>query len=427
MRAAHPLAAILLAAAPAAAAPVAVAWPLDDATNVVLVEDHRAPLVSLEVELPAGRWSPWFRERHAEEAFEISFHDSGGALRRKADRLGVTLELAAGRRSSVLKLECLKEDLDGALGLVREVLANRDLDRRELKRMKAQRRIEWERSQREPGVRARQALARALFAPGDPRRREAEKPEPVSTDVPELVAARDALVRLPGRAIGLAGDLTRTEAERAASGLLPPAGPRPAGLEPDLAPVSPPGDARNVTVELPRLTQAYFAYGRDSVPFGDPDYPAFLLADHVLGGHFYSRLLVALRHEGGETYGATTRNLGDTAPGAYAMGTFTRAPNADAAEAKLREVLRTLHDGGIAEDERAAAAGALLGARLLERQSPKDVLERRLREWRLGLPPGFFDEAAERASRLSLAEVNRFVSRFYDPAAFGMVRVAPER
>ena len=427
MRAVLPVLALLLAAAPAAAARAAVAWPLDEATTVALVEDHRAPLVFVEIEFPAGRWSPWFRGQHAEEAFEIAFHDPAGALRRKADLLGVTLELSAGRRSAILKVECLKEDLDGALGLVREVLANRDFDRHELKRMRAQRKIEWERSQKEPAFRARQALARALFAPGDPRRQEVEKSEPLLTDVPRLVAARDVLVRLPGRSIGFAGDLTRAEAERAASGLFPPAGSRPEGLEPALGPVSPTGAERDVTVPMPRLTQVTFAYGRDSLPYGDPDYPAFLVADHVLGGHFYSRLLTALRHEGGETYGATTRNLGDVAPGPYSMGTFTRAPNADAAEAKLREVLRVFQESGITEEERAATAGSLLGARLFEKQSPRNVLDRHLRERRLGLPPGFFDDAAERASRLSLDEINRFISRFYDPGAFGMVRVAPER
>ncbi len=55
------------------------------------------------------------------------------------------------------------------------------------------------------------------------------------------------------------------------------------------------------------------------------------------------------------------------------------------------------------------------------------MLERALRERRLGSPPGFLDDAVERASSLALDEINRFVSRFYDPARFSMVRVAPER
>jgi predicted Zn-dependent peptidase len=428
MRARALVLAVLASAAPAQAAPSAQSWPLDEATTVVLVEDHRAPVASIEIEFPAGTWSRWFRENHAEEGFEIQAHDPEGRLRSRADRLGVTLSLSAGRRSAILSASALKEDFEGALGLVRDVLANSEFDRRELFRRRQQRRIAWKGSQKEPEFRGRQAIARLLFAPGDPRRLAVEKPEPLLTDPARLAAARDVLVRLPGRVIAFAGDLTRDEAEKAALGLLPEAGPPPPGLDPDLLPI-PTTDVgkKDVTVRLPRLTQVYFGSARESLPYGDPDYPAFLVADHVLGGHFYSRLLSALRHEGGETYGASTLNLGDTAPGPYALGTFTRTENADVAERKLRDVLRVFHESGITEEERAAAVGFLKGNRLFERQSPRDVLDRYLRERRLGLPPGFLDDAAERASRLALEEINRFVSRYYAPASFGMVRVAPER
>ena len=33
-------------------------WTLEDGTQVVLVSDHRVPLVQLNLVLPAGSWSP---------------------------------------------------------------------------------------------------------------------------------------------------------------------------------------------------------------------------------------------------------------------------------------------------------------------------------------------------------------------------------
>ena len=428
MRPAPLLLSFLLAAVPAVAAPAARSFEVDDATTAVLVEDHRAPVVWIEIDFPAGTWSPWAVREHVEEAFEIQMHDPAGVLRQRADRLGVSPRLSVGRRSSVVGVSCLKEDLTGTLDLIRDLLAKRNFDRHELSRRREERKISWQAARREPGFAGRQAVSRVLFSPGDPRRRDLEKPARLLGDPARLAAARDVLVRLPGRVIGFAGDLSLKEAEKAAAGLLPPAGGRPAGLDPDLRPVVP-ANARkkSVTARLPRLTQVYFAFGRDSLPFDDPEYPVFLVADHVLGGHFYSRLLVALRHEGGETYGAATLNLGDTVPGAYGLGTFTRAANAAVAEGKLREVLRLLHENGITEDERQAALGFLNGNRLFRRQSPDEVLERALRERRLGLPPGFLDDAVERASSLTLDEINRFVFRFYDPAQFSMVRVAPAR
>ena len=403
-------------------------WAVDQGTTAALVEDHRAPLITVRIVFPAGKWSPWMRRVHGEEAFEIQNYDTAGSLRARADRLSAGLYLGVANRQSVLHATCLKEDLPSVLHLARDILSNRDFDRRELARRQKARQIEWEASEKEPSFRGVQVAVLGLFPPDDPRRRGYEKPESLETNPERLAEARDALLRLPGRVIAFAGDLTRAEAEGILAGLLQRVtNEPPADLQPKFGSVTPPERRpKEMTVRIPRLTQVYFAYGRDSVTYSDPDYSAFMVADHVLGGHFYSRLYVALRHEGGETYGAGTRSFGDVVAGPYGLGTFTRAPNAEVAEKKLREVLRVLHEKGITEDERAAAVGYLKGRIAFSRQSPEQVLDRYLHETSLGLPAGFLDEAVERAARLPLEEINKFISRYYDPSLFSMVRVAPD-
>ena len=170
----------------------------------------------------------------------------------------------------------------------------------------------------------------------------------------------------------------------------------------------------------------YFGLGRESLGYLEDDYPAFVLANHVLGGHFYSRIMVALRHEGGETYGAFARAEGDVDPGPYIMGSFTRADNAAYAEGKLRDALATFHEDGITEDERSDAVGYLTGRLPFARAAPYQVLSRFLEERRLGLPQGFFDRLPERAAALTLDEISAFIATYYDPDAFVMGRVAPQ-
>ncbi|KAB2955436.1 MAG: insulinase family protein [Thermoanaerobaculia bacterium] len=422
MRAIALAGALACAAVPAAAIET---WTLEDGTAVALVEDRRVPLVTIRLAFPAGTWSPWVRERHAREAFELQARDSRAALRARIQALAVELDLAMDERSANLTATFLREDFDGALRLIGDVLANRDLDRRELVARGRARRLEWELARRDPRFRLAQETAWRLFDPGDPRRWSWEPPPRVETSARRLAAARDVLVRLPGRAVGFAGDLSRAEAESAARALLPPAStPAPGNVAPELAAVRAHagGDAE---VPVRRLTQVYFALARPSLPWTDRDDPAFLIADHVLGGHFYSRLYVALRHGGGETYGAGTRSDGDVAPASYALGTFTRADNAARAEEKLRRVLADFHEHGITEPERADAAGFLLGRRAFARQSPDQILRTWLRERALGLPAGWFDERARRAAALSLEEVNAFIRRWYDPAAFTLLRAVP--
>jgi predicted Zn-dependent peptidase len=400
---------------------------LEPGTELLLVEDHRVPLVHVTIEFPVGHWSPWAIAEHAEEAFDVQPYDPAGSLRARADALAVDLDVGMYSHAATISLSCLREDLEQALALVRDVVTNRDFDVHELRRWTRSARLAWRASEKEPEFRLAQARARLWFPADDPRRKEYEEPVPKRTDLERLAAVRDVVVRVPGRAIGFAGDLSRAEAERLAAGLLPRAlGQAPVGLVPVLGPLAPAEDVPAKTrVAMPRIRQAFFAYTRPSLTYDDPRYPAFLVADHVLGGHFFSRLYSALRHEGGETYGAGTEGQGGPWREGYALVTFTRADNAAATEEKLREVLRRLHAEGITEEERQAAIGYLIGRRAFSRQSPAQILSRALWERRHGLPPGFRDDLVDRASRLSLAEIDTLIRDFYTPSTFTLLTVAP--
>lgn len=204
---------------------------------------------------------------------------------------------------------------------------------------------------------------------------------------------------------------------------MPPALPAPADLAPVFPAVLPPPP--ETTERMPLLNQVYLGLFRACLPVTDPDFPALLLANHVMGGHFYSRLYTALRHEGGETYSPFDLFPEEPEPAAYTLVAYTRAANAPLTEAKLRAVLRDLHDRGITEDERRAAAGYLLGHLAIARASPGKILDRFLWERERGLPPGFRDRLADRAAALSLDRINAVIRRFYDPARFSLLRVAP--
>lgn len=437
-----PLAALALALLPASptlaaaqtiaqAAPqaeTALRWSVDAGTTGMLVEDQRVPLVTVYARFPAGSWSPWVDDNDADVAFGIQSRDPAGALRRRADRLAAPIALSVEPRWSTLSVTCLKEDLPAVLQLVRDVLANRDFDRDELARRRQGAELEWKASLKQPRFTALQAGARMLFTPEDPRRRDYEAPRPFSTDPAKLAAARDTLVRLPGRIIGFAGAVTPAEASAMAATLLPPPlAAAPAGTRPILPPTTDPASRpREVDLPMPRLTQVYFGYGREGIAYGDPDDPAAMIADHALGGHFNSRLMTALRQEDGDTYGAGVLHQTGTVPGLYALTTFTRTANAPSVEAKIREVLARLHRDGITEEERALAAGSIVGRRAALRATPQQRLTTAMNEQSLGLPPGFFDARAARAAAMPLDGVNDFVRRFYDPARFTMIRARPE-
>jgi zinc protease len=402
-------------------------WAVDDATEGLLLRDDRAPLVALTLQFPVGTWSRWAGQHDVSTAMEIQTYDPQGTLHRRSDEFSVQVQSTAWGRMSRVSLWCLKQDLPEVLELVRDVLANDDFDRKELKRWKRGRKIWWRESQKDWQFRVGQLAARSLYREGDPRRKTYDGPPVIETDSRRLRQIRDRIVRLPGRVVAFAGDLDPAEAERAARELLPPAEAEPAvDLELALLPLRPREERADMIADIPRLTQVYFGLVRESVSWKDPDYPAFVIANHVLGGHFYSRLHVALRHEEGDTYSIFANAEGGVVPGPFLVASFTRADNAPVAQAKMRETLRVFWENGITEQERAETVGYLLGKAPFARQTPWDVLSRRLNEQVQGLAIGFQEELPHRAAALSLDEINHFIRRYYDPAGFTLARVVPE-
>ena len=402
-------------------------WTLDDGTQVLLMEDPDASWAYLGIEFPVGRWSAWARTNPAREAFEIQLFDPAGALRQRADSLAVHLTVRMNDRNAWIYGSSLAEDFAHLADLMRSVLGNRDFDRAELRRWRTLRRLEWQRLNRDPAFLRHQAGLRAVFATGDPRRLRHEPPAKVATDVKRLATVRDAILRLPGRTVGIAGRVSRAEAEQILADLLPAAAPGDdLRLAPNYLPLESVRQGSAATVELPRLTQVYLAMVRDSIPYDHPDYPAYRVAAHIVGGHPYSRLANALRHDEGDTYDASATAPRSPVPELFQITTFTRTSNAAGAERKMRGVLTTLHRSGITAVELDEAVSYLAGRRLFARQTPVDALGRLMRERRYGLRDGFFDGVADRAAELTVADVNAFIRRFFDPALFTVIRVVSE-
>ena len=401
-----------------------VEWAVDAGTGVIFVEDHRAPLVELRLTLPAGEASPWTQNNGAGLAWTLQHYDTAGALRARADALAVELDFSWSEDTAGLSLSCLKQDLPAALALLGDILKNADYDADELKRARQGELIGWKGAQKDPDFRQEQAILETLYQEGDSRRDAAEAPSGARFKPDALGPARDRLLRLPGRTIGLAGDLSRAEAEALAAALLPPTEAAPEGLAPPLLPL--PSRPPQVDVQMANLTQVYFAMSREGLTYGDPNMAAFRISQHILGGHFYSRLYVALRHEGGQTYGARADGPLSTSPAPFSLTTFTRAEHRAETEAKLRQTLARFHAEGVTQEELDEAVRNYAGAARLGLQSPGQRLAGAMANRAVGQPLDLRAQITASAEALTLEQINAFIRDFYDPAKFTLITVGPK-
>jgi len=405
--------------------PEVMRWSVSEGTEGLLVSDTRVPLVRIVVDFPAGSYSPWFRETHVEEAFKLQFYDSEGALRARADALAAEVSLSVDSRTSRVTVSCLKRDTESAVQLIKDLLSNTDIQEAEIKRYAKNIKIGWKATETDPDFRINQATVRLLHPESDARRAAVEEPGEVLSEVDELVAARDALIRLPGRRIGFAGDLTLEEAQALATDILPPVDATERMVEPEFTLLKADRPAQE-DVLMPNLNQVYFSYVGAMPAWTDPRYPAFLLANHALGGHFFSRLYVALRHDGGDTYGARARSRSEAVEGSVVISTFTRADNVERVQGKLVDVLKTFHADGITEDELTESVAYFSGRLAFDLQSPGQQLGDVLGSESRGLGVGWDERVVEAMSQLTVEDVNTVIGEIYDPAKFTLVRLMPE-
>ncbi len=394
--------------------------------HLLVAPDDRAPLVHLELHIPLGTNSSWAWDNHAPEAWSIQDDDPEGALRARANQLAVNLRLGRGSWDTFLVVSCLSRDLPATIDLVRDVLANRDFDRAALRRRRKSQRLDWKANSKSPRFVLWQETTRLMFDPRDPRRRAFERPRDPETDIVHLAEVRDALLRVPGRTLGISGDVSLEQARQIAAALLPEPSALPEGWEPSYLPLVAPKDRAEVTeVPLPGLTQVYFAMVREGLLMTDADYPAMLVAAHVLSGHAHARLGQALRYDDGATYAVQLAGEVGIAEPAMSISTYTRVDNAQDAELRLREALELFHAQGISEQELVDAMGFLRGREAFRLQSPTGPVGQRSWELIHELPAGFRNRAIEQAGALTVAEVNDFITRFFDPETFSLIRVAP--
>jgi len=399
---------------------------LPSGDTLVVVEDHRAPIVFFRIDIPVGRHGPWGWAHDVGTAWDIQLYDPERTLRTRADELAVQLNLTPSATVAQISVSCLTEDLDEVLDLVDDVLHNTSFEKKELKRWKKGRKLDTQSEKDDARHQGTLAVKQQLFTKADPRRRPWETEPPMIRDREALAATRDAILAQPGRLVGVSGDVDPALGRRIAERLLPPPTPIDGEVELQYRDLRPADQREDTEVRLKRLTQVYFRWTRPGLTWKDPDAAAAMVAGHVLAGHAHARLGQRLRYDEGATYGVNQFGAVESEVQALTIYTFTRTENAEKAEGMLAEELSRFHTDGITADELADTLTNLAGAEAFRLQGPWTPMGTRMWELRHGLPEGTYERVMEEAQELTLEQVNDFIGRFYDPEAFTMVKVVPK-
>jgi zinc protease len=280
--------------------------------------------------------------------------------------------------------------------------------------------------QQSPAYIQQRTLARALYPAGDPELREATPATVSALTLPDVQSDLAAVYRPDMTTIVVIGNVTPDEAKATISkyfGEWSASGPKP---NTDLPPVPLNKPAAAVVPDASRVQDETSLVETVNLKRTDPDYYAFELGDHVLGGGFYAtRLYHDLRQVAGYVYSVSNRLSAGRTRSVYAITYGSDPPNVSKARKLAERDLRAMQTTDVTPAELQQAKAILLRQLPLAEASEDSVAEGLLGDSLAGLPLDERHHAATIYAKLSAAQVRAAFAKYVRPASFVQIVQGP--
>ncbi len=410
---------------PPAPAPVKPAAfpPFQEATlanglRLVLVENHRDPVVAFRLAMPAGSaFAPAGKEGLSTLAATLL---TRGAGTRTAEQVAAAIEgaggsLAAGSGPDFVTLygSALSANAALAMELAGDAVARPTFADRELELARQQQLSALQLEQSQPASIASRAFNSALYGPtAYGRAPTAASVRAITRD--DLVAYEQARLRPQGALLVVAGDITlpqlRALAQRSFGGWTgaPAAAP---------AMAAPPARTRSeiLLVNRPGSVQSNILVGNLTAGPADPTRYAATVANKVLGEGADARLFEILREKKGWTYGAYSALSRPRGTGAFSATAEVRTEVTDSALVEMLAQLKRLDAEPVSAAELANAKNALVGSFPLTVETAPQIAEQVSTVKLLGLPADYLQTYRTRLAAVSAPALEEAARTYVRP------------
>jgi zinc protease len=288
-------------------------------------------------------------------------------LKDELDKLKARMSVGGRANQATLSFETVRENVPKVLELAAEILREPVFPEKEFEELRQENLAAIEEQKSEPDALAPNVYQRHMnpYPKGDVRYVETLDESLESYKSATLGEARAFYTEYFGASTGelaVVGDFDEGEVARLAAELLgtwksPAAFARIPQLYQDVSPI-------DESLETPDKANAFFIAGQNlKIRDDDPDYPALVLGNYMLGGGFLnSRLAVRIRQKDGLSYGVGSQLSASPLDesGAFTAFAIYAPQNAAKLEAAFREeVARVLKDGFEAKEIAEARSGWL--------------------------------------------------------------------
>jgi zinc protease len=382
---------------------------LKNGLQVLVVENHELPVVSLHLAVHAGS-ADETRARRGLASFAAQMLTRGtprhtaDAIAEAVDFVGGSLEASSDFEETHVSCGVLTKDLETCLTLLPEVVLSPLFPDQEMGEIRDRFLSELREQRDSARALANEHFENALW--GD----EHVRGWPMTEDTIGAISQKDLALwhatyfRPQNALLAVAGDVNakglRARLEKAFA--LWKQGPVP----PRNAYRGPPWQGVQVRlVDKPDQTQSQIVLGHLGVAHGDADYFPTMLMNYTLGGGaFSSRLMKVVRSEGGKTYGASSSFERWKTRGTFEATTFTRTAETVPTLKLVLSELAKMKAEGPTEVELKDAQTNLAGGYPLAFETASDVASAVLSAELHGLGEDYVRQFPVRIAKVTRAE-----------------------
>jgi zinc protease len=345
------------------------------------------------------------------------------------DRLRARVSINGGPSQAVLTVETTRENLPAVLSLAAECLREPIFPASEFETLKQETLADIEQGKSEPQQIASTAYRRHLnpYPKGDVRYVSTPEEDLAEVKAATLEDVRKFYADFYGASVGelsIVGDIDAKEAGKLAQDLFGKwKSPRSYTRIPNVYHDVPPA---HDSFEAPDKANAFFIAGMNlNVRDDDPDYPALVLGNYMLGGGFLnSRLASRIRQKEGLSYGVGSQFQASALDrsGSFVAFAIYAPENAARLEAAFKEeIARVLKDGFEAEELEEARSG-WLQSRQVSRAQDAALARLLAQDLYLSRTLAWDADLEKKVQALTPADVVSALRRHIDPAKITIVK-----
>jgi zinc protease len=412
-------------------APVPIERKLKNGVRVLLVPNHAAPLVAVEVRLLHGVDAvpiakAGLAEMVADAAVEGTRRRTADLVASDIEDIGAELTATAGNESTSVHLDVLSEKLAKGLDILGDVVSEPAFRPEDVERVRTLRLARLAQKQANIALLAADDARRLVYGPkhplGQPVSGTMETVRQITRD--EIAAHHKQFWTPDDAVIVVAGDVAPDEAINLLDQAFAKWQPRPL---PELA-IPPPQPSRKrfiSVVEKPSATQSQVWVVGPLFPARNEDAVPLEIANNVLGGVFTSRLNLNLREKHGYSYGVFSRlRLGRSFGSFEALGGIVAKSTVPAA-AEYQKEIAAFATGDMTDEELDRARDTYIRTLPSILETNGSVASALANLVVVGRPLDFYRTLPDRARALTREQVVAVVEKWVKPQEWPLVIVGP--